>query len=120
MIQIHEPAPIYEHIIHYDEDKQVQVRVSVNTFKGVEYLHLRKYYMDFFEEWKPTPEGIAMPIDFNNSRELFRALTEILSLAESREIIEENFQDLVDNLYKHDYDGQPDEAQEWHDFDPDC
>ena len=50
----------------------------------------------------------------------FRALTEILSLAESREIIEENFQDLVDNLYKHDYDGQPDEAQEWHDFDPDC
>jgi hypothetical protein len=58
--------------------------------------------MDFFEEWKPTPEGIAMPIDFNNSRELFRALTEILSLAESREIIEENFQDLVDNLYKHD------------------
>ncbi len=103
MIQIHEPAPIYEHIIHYDEEKQVQVRISVNTFKGVEYLHLRKYYMDFFEEWKPTAEGIAMPIDFNNSRELFRALTEILSLAESREIIEENFQDLVDNLYKHDY-----------------
>ena len=102
MIQIHEPAPLYEHIIHYDEEKQVQVRVSVNTFKGVEYLHLRKYYMDFFEEWKPTPEGIAMPIDFNNSRELFRALTEILSLAESREIIEENFQDLVNNLYKHD------------------
>ena len=86
MIQIHEPAPIYEHIIHYDEEKQVQVRISVNTFKGVEYLHLRKYYMDFFEEWKPTPEGIAMPIDFNNSRELFRALTEILSLAESREL----------------------------------
>ena len=102
MIQIHEPAPLYEHIIHYDEEKQVQVRVSVNTFKGVEDLHLRKDYMDFFEEWKPTPEGIAMPIDFNNSRELFRALTEILSLAESREIIEENFQDLVDNLYKHD------------------
>ncbi len=24
-----------------------------------------------------------------------------------------------DNRYD-DYDGQPDEAQEWHDFDPDC
>ena len=34
MIQIHEPAPLYEHIIHYDEEKQVQVRVTVNTFKG--------------------------------------------------------------------------------------
>ena len=101
MIQIHEPAPLYEHIIHYDEEKQVQVRVSVNTFKGVEYLHLRKYYMDFEEEWKPTPEGIAMPVDFNNARELFRALVEILSLAESKEIIEENFQDLIHDMYKH-------------------
>lgn len=27
----------------------------------------------------------------------------------------------VDALYEEDdYDGQPDEAQEWHDFDPDC
>ena len=120
MIQIHEPTPVYEHVIHYDEEKQVQVRVSVNSFKEVEYLHIRKYYMDFEEEWKPTPEGIAMPINFSNSRELFRALTEILSLAESRDIIEENFQDLINDVYKHDDDGQPDEAQEWHDFDPDC
>ena len=102
MIQIHEPAPLYEHIIHYDEEKQVQVRVTVNTFKGVEYLPLRKYYMDFFEEWKPTPEGIAMPIDFNNSREMFKALAEILSLAESKQIIEDQFKDLIQELYKHD------------------
>jgi len=40
-----------------------------------------------------------MPLDFNNSRELFVGLTEILSLAESKEIIEEQFQDLIDNLY---------------------
>ena len=32
---------------------------------------MRKYYMDFEEEWKPTPEGVAMPVDFNNARELF-------------------------------------------------
>lgn len=25
-----------------------------------------------------------------------------------------------DESYEPDYDGQPDEAQEWHDFDPDC
>ncbi len=25
-----------------------------------------------------------------------------------------------DEPYEPEYDGQPDEAQEWHDFDPDC
>ena len=85
----------------YDEEKQTQVRITINTFRGVEYLHVRKYYMDFEEEWKPTPEGIAMPVDFNNAREMFRALVEILSLAESKEIIEENFQDLIQDMYKH-------------------
>tara|TARA_B100002051_G_C16644147_1_gene590277 strand:- start:817 stop:1128 length:312 start_codon:yes stop_codon:yes gene_type:complete len=101
MIQLYEEPSVYEHTIHYDEEKQTQIRVTVNTFRGIEYLHVRKYYMDFEEEWKPTPEGIAMPVDFNNARELFRALVEILSLAESREIIEENFQDLIQDMYKH-------------------
>ena len=58
--------------------------------------------MDFDEEWKPTPEGVAMPIDFNKSREMFKALAEILSLAESKQIIEDQFKDLIQELYKHD------------------
>lgn len=98
-MELHEAPEMYEKVIHYDEEKEVQVRLTVSTFRGVEYLHLRKYYLDFNEEWKPTPEGVAMPLDFNNSRELFVGLTEILSLAESKEIIEEQFQDLIDNLY---------------------
>ena len=98
-MQIHEAPEMYEKVIHYDEEKEVQVRLTVSSFRGVEYLHLRKYYLDFNEEWKPTPEGVAMPLDFNNSRELFVGLTEILSLAESKEIIEEQFQDLINNLY---------------------
>ena len=98
-MQIHEAPELYEKVIHYDEEKEVQVRLTVSSFRGIEYLHLRKYYLDFNEEWKPTPEGVAMPLDFNNSRELFVGLTEILSLAESKEIIEEQFQDLINNLY---------------------
>ena len=100
MIQIHEPAPTYEHIVHYDEEKQVQIRVTVNTFRETEYLHVRKYYMDFEEEWKPTPEGVAMPLDLTNSRELFAGLIEILSQAESKSLIEEHFSDLIQDLYK--------------------
>jgi len=42
-----------------------------------------------------------MPLDFNNSRALFKALAEILSLAESQEIIEEQFKDLIQELYRH-------------------
>lgn len=96
---LHEAPEMYERVIHYDEDKETQVRLTVSAFRGVEYLHLRKYYLDFNEEWKPTPEGVAMPLDFSNSKELFVGLTEILSLAESKEIIEEQFQDLINNLY---------------------
>lgn len=91
---------MFERVIYYNEAKEFQVRLTVNEFRGVEYIHLRKYYLDFDEEWKPSPEGIAMPLDLENSRELFIGLTEILSLAESKEIIEEQFKDLLMNIYE--------------------
>jgi hypothetical protein len=90
---------IYERLIHEDLDKGTQVRLTLNNFRGVEYLHLRKYYQDFDETWKPSNEGIAVPIDLNNSRELFSGLVEILSLAEARQVIEEHFSDLIKDLY---------------------
>lgn len=98
-MELFEEPSIYERIIHTDEVKGDQVRLTVNTFRGVEYISLRKFYLDFHEEWKPTRDGVTMPIDFTNSRELFIGLTEILSLAESRDVIEENFKDLLVDLY---------------------
>ena len=99
-MELHEAPAVYEKVIHYNEDKELQVRLTINTFRGIEYLHVRKYYLDFTEEWKPSPEGVAMELDFNNSRELFSGLLEILSLAESKEIIEEHFKDYMDEIYK--------------------
>ncbi len=99
-MELHEAPALYEKIIHYNEDKEIQVRLTINTFRGIEYLQVRKYYVDFTEEWKPSPEGVAMELDFNNSRELFSGLLEILSLAESKEIIEEHFKDYIDEIYK--------------------
>ena len=99
-MELYEAPELYERVIHYDEEKQIQVRLVVSTFRGIEYLSLRKYYLDFFEEWRPTQEGISMPIDFSNSKELFIGLIEILSLAESKEIIEENFKELIQDIYK--------------------
>ena len=76
-MELHNAPEVYERIIHYDTEKEVQVRLTINNFRGIEYLHLRKYYLDFTEEWKPSTEGIAMPLDFNNSRELILSLIHI-------------------------------------------
>ena len=99
-MELYEAPSMYEKVIHYNEDKEIQVRLTVNTFRGIEYLHLRKYYLAFTEEWLPSPEGIAMELDFDNSRELFAGLVEILSLAESKEILEEHFKDFIQEIYK--------------------
>ena len=96
MIDLDAPA-IYEKIIQ--ETEHEQVRLVINTFRDTEYISLRKYYLDFDEEWKPSNHGITIPIDMENTRNLFQGLVEILSLAESKAIIEENFRDLLDEIY---------------------
>ena len=96
MIDLDAPA-IYEKIIQ--ETEHEQVRLVINTFRETEYIFLRKYYLDFDEEWKPSNQGITIPIDMENTRNLFQGLVEILSLAESKAIIEENFRDLLDEIY---------------------
>jgi hypothetical protein len=74
--------------------------LTVNTFRGVEYIAIRKYYQDFStEEWMPSKEGVTMALDFDNSRNLFIALTEIISLAESKEVLEHTFGDLIKDIY---------------------
>ena len=99
MIEIHEAPALYEHLIHYDEAKHVKVFLTINTFRDIEYLSIRKYYQDFDEEWKPSKEGVSVPLDFDNSRNLFEALIEILSEAEAKDIIELHFKDTLDKIY---------------------
>ena len=96
MIDLDAPA-IYEKMIQ--ETEHEQVKLVINTFHGVEYISIRKYYLDFDEEFKPSNQGITIPIDMENTRNLFQGLVEILSLAESKAIIEENFKDLLDEIY---------------------
>tara|TARA_Y100000310_G_scaffold98795_1_gene96575 strand:+ start:1654 stop:1962 length:309 start_codon:yes stop_codon:yes gene_type:complete len=99
MVDIWQEPEIYSRIIHEKENGLEQVRLTINTFRDIEYIHLRKYYLDFEEEWKPSKEGIAMPLDLTNSYELFAALVEILSLAESKEMIHKHFGNLITEVY---------------------
>lgn len=97
---MNDSSDIYSKIIFQDEIKQTQTRLTINEFRGIEYLHLRRYYLDFEEEWKPSNEGISLPLDIDNTRSLFEGMAEILSLAESREIIEQEFGDLISKIYQ--------------------
>lgn len=88
---------IYSRIITNDGLKQV--RLYINEFRDQEYLHIREFYLDFDEEWKPTPKGISIPLEIETSKELFIAISEILSLAESKKVVEEVFGDLIKSIY---------------------
>jgi hypothetical protein len=88
---------VYSRIITNDGLKQV--RLYINEFREQEYLHIREFYLDFDEEWKPTPKGISIPLEIETSKELFIAISEILSLAESKKVVEEIFGDLIRGIY---------------------
>lgn len=79
------------------EEEYSQVRLTVNEFRGKEYLHLREYFLTFDEEWQPTPKGIALELDIDSVRKLFSSLCSIMSQAESEEIINEYFGDLINS-----------------------
>ena len=98
-MKIYEAPEVYTKLIHENAEGTEQVRLTINEFRDIEYLHLRKYYLDFDGDFKPTKDGVAVPIDFENSRALFEGLVEILSLAESKGILETHFKDILDKIY---------------------
>ena len=98
-MKLHEAPELYEKVISENEEGTEQVKLTINTFYDTEYLHLRKYYLDFDGDFKPSKDGIAMRLDFNNSKGLFEGLVEILSLAESKSILETHFKDILDEIY---------------------
>jgi len=78
---------VYEKIILEQEDKEIQYRLVVSNFNDVEYVHIRKYYLDFEGEYKPTKEGVCIPFELNSLSNLFEGLVELLSLSESKQRI---------------------------------
>ena len=98
-MKIYEAPEIYEKVISEKESGTEQIRLTINEFRGVEYLHLRKYYLDFDGNFKPSKDGVAMSLDFENSKALFEGLVEILSLAEAKQILETHFKDILDEIY---------------------
>ena len=52
--------------------------------------------------------------------ELIRDLLNYMSDSEVADFLSAYYPEFYGELAEDEYDGQPDEMQEWHDFDPDC
>lgn len=89
---------LYEKIIYENEDKGYQLRLVVNEFRGVQYIHLRKYFLSFDDGFIPTKEGASMAASIQNVYSLLDGLIEICSKEESISAVSEHFAQKIKDL----------------------
>ena len=88
---------MFERIIHTHEDKGYDIRVTVSEFRGVWYVNLRKYYLNYEGEYVPSNEGVAFPAEFINVLNLVRASLDLLSAEESKREVAQALRKLLEN-----------------------
>ena len=88
----------YEKIISENLEKGTQLRLVVNEFRDVQYVHLRKYFLSYDEGFVPTKEGASMPATISSIYALLDGLVEICSFEESIDSITTHFQNKIDEL----------------------
>lgn len=89
---------LYEKVISQNDEKGSQLRLVVNTFRDVEYLHLRKYFLSYEGEWLPTKEGASMPATIQSIYALLDGLIEICAAEESIDAVNQHFQERLEKL----------------------
>lgn len=90
---------IFTAVLSEDLDKGEQYRIQIKHFRDKEWLHIRKYYLSFEGDWLPTKDGVSLPMEISTSLNLFKALVEIISLAESRDVLSLHFPDAFKEVY---------------------
>ncbi len=90
----------YEKIIYENEPKAYQLRLVVNEFRGVQYIHLRKYFLTYEGEYEPSREGVSMEASISNIYALLDGLLEIVSKEEAIEAINNYFSNKIIDLRK--------------------
>lgn len=93
---------LYEKIISENLDKGSQLRLVVNTFRDVEYVHLRKYFLSYEGEWVPTKEGASFPATIQSIYSLLDGLIEICAAEESTDAITRHFEQRLKELHEQD------------------
>lgn len=77
----------YSKVIFENMEKGLQLRLTVSDFRNVEYVHLRKYFLNYEGEWIPSKEGATMPYSISNSFALLDGLLEIVSNSEQKDVL---------------------------------
>ncbi len=93
-----EEPELYEKIIYESEAKAYQLRLVVNEFRGVQYIHLRKYFLSYEGEFIPSKEGVSMEAGISNIYALLDGLLEIVSKEEAIEAINSYFSNKIIDL----------------------
>ena len=75
-------SPILSEVITEDMEKYEQVRLVLQEFRGQQYLHVRKYYLDFEGEWMPTKTGICFVVTLDSVYSMFISLVKMLADSE--------------------------------------
>ena len=89
---------LYEKIISENMDKGSQLRLVVNVFRDVEYLHLRKYFLSYEGDWVPTKEGASFPCTIQSIYSLLDGLIEICAAEESLDAVNNHFKERLKTI----------------------
>ena len=81
----------YEKLIYEDMNKFLQLRVVVSEFREVDYLHIRKYFLSYENEWLPSKEGVSMPVTIDNIIKLTDAMLDLCATAEGTDLLKKHF-----------------------------
>lgn len=90
--------PVFEKVLFEHPDKGYQIRLVLNEFRDVEYLHLRKYFMSFDEGFIPTKEGVSIPVSIQSVHTLLDGLIEIVAKVESLDSIQSHLAEKISAL----------------------
>ena len=82
---------LYEKLIYENEIKGYQLKLVVNEFKGIQYIHIRQYFLSYEGDFIASKEGISMEASISNITALLNGLIEICSKEESKEAIHNYF-----------------------------
>lgn len=89
---------LFEKLIYENPDKGEQLKVVINVFRDIEYLHIRKYFLSFDEGYLPSKEGVSMPLTLDNAYKILDAFIQICAKAESQESLKEHFDLIISSL----------------------
>jgi hypothetical protein len=95
-----ESEPLYEKVVYVNEDKFYQLRLVVNEFRDLQYIHIRKYFMTYEGGFQASKEGISMVASISNILSLLDGLMEVVSKEEASDAIDEYFSNKKAELQK--------------------